>query len=86
MRLVLLGVRVVRVVRRDERDVSAPRQLDELRMEPALIVDPVLLDLDEEVPVAEDGPLSVCGFRGSLLITLSQPLQDLPAPGRPMCR
>ena len=54
VRLVLLGVRVVRVVRRDERQVVASRQLHELRMEPALVVDPVLLDLDEEVPVAQD--------------------------------
>ena len=83
MRLVLLGVRVVRVVRRDERDVLAPRQLNQLGVEPALIVDPVLLDLDEEVPVAQDGPIAVGGLRRALLVALAQALQDLaPEAGR----
>ena len=79
VRLVLLRVRVVRVVRREQRDVLAPRQLDELRMEPRLVVDPVLLDLDVEVPVAQDGPIAVGGLRRSLLVPLRQPLQHLAA-------
>ena len=69
----------MRVVGRDQRQVVAPRQLDELRMEPLLLVDPVLLDLDEEVPVAQDGPILIGGLGCSGLVALAEALEHLPA-------
>ena len=70
VRLVLVGRGVVRVVGRDQRQVVAARQLHQLRMEPLLLADPVLLDLDEEVPVAQDGPILIGGLR---LLRLRRP-------------
>ncbi len=72
----------MRVVRGQERDVLLARQLDELRVEAALVRDPVLLDLDEEVAVAQNGPIAVGGFRRSPLVALRQPLEHLAAEAR----
>ena len=77
MRLVLLRDGVVRVVGGEQRDLQASRQLDQLRMEAPLVRDAVILDLDVEVPVAQDGPIVVGGLLGALLVTLGQSSQDL---------
>ena len=47
-------VRVVAVVRREQRRVDRPGDLHQLRVRPVLIRDPVVLQLDEEVVAPED--------------------------------
>ena len=47
-------------------------------MEPLLLPDPVLLDLDEEVPVTQDGPILIGGLRSCLLVALAETLEHLP--------
>ena len=77
VRVVLLGHRVVGVVGGKKRDVLASCKLDELRVQAPLVRHPVVLDLDVEVPVAQDGPIVVGGLLGALLVTLSEAAQDL---------
>ena len=77
MRLVLLGHGVVRVIGGEQRDLQPPRELDQLRMQSPLVRDPVILDLDVEVPVSQDGPIVVGGLLSALLVTLGQSSQDL---------
>ena len=47
-------------------------------MEPLLLADPVLLDLDEEVPVAQDGPILIGGLGCAGFVALAEALEDLP--------
>ena len=68
MRLVLVRHGVVGVVGRQQRDVHAARQLHQLRVQPALLRHAVVLDLDEEVAVAQDGPIVVGGLTGCPLV------------------
>ena len=39
--------------------------------------DAVVLDLDVEIPLPQDGPIVVGGLLGALLVTLGQSSQDL---------
>ena len=79
MRLVLLRHRVVRVVGGQHRDPGPARQLDQLRVQPRLLGHAVVLDLDEEVVVAQDGPIRIGRLRRRLLVALRQAPQDLAA-------
>ena len=79
VRLVLLRHGVVGVVGGQHRDPHAPRQLDELRVEARLLGHAVVLDLDEEVVLAEDGPILVGRLAGRPLVAIGQALEDLAA-------
>ncbi len=52
--LVVLAVRVVRIVRRQQRGADPSGDLDELRIGGPLLGNAVILQLDEEVVLAED--------------------------------
>ena len=54
VRVVLLAVDVVQVVGDDERQAGLGRQAQQLLVEPALLGDPVVLELEEEAVLAED--------------------------------
>ena len=75
----VLAVRVVAVVRGEQRRVEAPGDLDQLRVGPLLLGEAVVLQLDEEVVAAED-VLEPAGPPLRLrLVARQQRLEDHPA-------
>ncbi len=66
------------VVGGEQRDVHPARQLDELLVQAGLLGDAGVLDLDEVVPVAQDGPIVVGDLHGRLLVALGQALSTSP--------
>jgi hypothetical protein len=79
VRRVVLAVRVVRVVRGEQRRADLASDLDELRIRVPLRRQAVVLELDEQVVLAED-LLQPAGLReGRLLVALEQRLEDVTA-------
>jgi len=83
VRLVVLAVHVVRVVGRDDGGADLLGDLDQLRVGVALGLQPVILQFDEQVVLAEDLLQPPCLLHGALLVALHQCLQDVAtqAPG-----
>ncbi len=93
VRLGLALVDVVEVVRHDERQPGLGRQAEELLVEPALLGQAVVLELEEEPVTAEDvavlagelpGVLPVVGLEGARDLTAEagrQPDEPLAVPG-----
>ena len=77
MRLRVLALRVVQVVRGDDRQAGPTGELDELGQDLALLGQPVILELDEEVPGAEDVPVRRGHLVGLGCLTAEQQLRDL---------
>ena len=78
VRLVILAVHVVRVVGGDERRTDLLGDLDQLRVGVALRRQPVILQLDEQVVLAEDLLQAPCLLQRTLLVALQQRLQHVP--------
>ena len=75
--LVILAMGVVRVVGGDQRGTDLAGDLDELRVRVALRLQPVVLQLDEQVVLAED-LLQPAGLaERALLVALQQRLQHV---------
>ena len=79
VRLVVLAVHVVRVVGGDQRGADLAGDLDELRVRVALGLQPVVLQLDEQVVLAEDLLQPPGLVERALLVALQQRLQHVPA-------
>ncbi len=70
------------VVGGEERDVHPPRELDQLLVEAGLLGDPGVLDLDEVVPIAQDGPIVVGDLHGCLFVAVGQAAKHLSTEAR----
>ena len=77
MGLVLLGVDVVEVVGHDQGQARLGRQAEQLLIEPALLGDPVVLELKEEAVLAEDVAVLAGELAGELPVVCLQGLGDL---------
>ncbi len=72
----VVAVRVVAVVRRQQRRAHVARQLDQLRVDLQLLGEAVVLELDEERVAPEDGLEAVDVRAGQLVVTLQQRLRN----------
>ncbi len=79
VRLVVVSVHVVRVVGGDDGRTDAAGDLDQLRVGVALGLQPVVLQLDEQVVPAEDLLQPAGLLQRALLVTLQQRLQHVAA-------
>ena len=75
MSFCVLAVGVVRVVGRDKRRTDAPRYPDQSGIGPALLDEPVILQLYEEVPPTEH-VLEARASRWPRLVARKQRLED----------
>ena len=82
VRLVLRLVDVVEVVGDDERKPGLGCETQELLVEPALLRDPVVLELEEEPVLAEDVPVLAGELPGQLPVVNLERLGDLAAEAR----
>ena len=79
MRLVLLAVDVVQVVGDDERQADLGREAQQLLVQPALLGDAVVLELEEEAVLAEDVAVLAGELAGELPVVDLERLRDLAA-------
>ena len=79
VRLVVFAVRVVRVVGGEQRRTDLPGDLDQLRVGVVLGGQPVVLQFDEQVVLAEDVLQAAGLLDGALLVALEQRLQHVTA-------
>ncbi len=70
-------VRVVAVIRREQRRVDRPRDLHELRVRPVLVRDAVVLELDEEAVAPEDVLEPARDRERTRVVVLEQRLEHL---------
>src|SRR5438067_813064 len=69
-------VDIVAVVGREQRRVQLPRDIDQPRVRAPLLVEPVVLQLDEEVVPPEDVLQPTGELEGQLLLTVQERLED----------
>ncbi len=79
VRLVLRLVHVVQVVGDDQRQAGLRGEPEELLVEPLLLRDPVVLQLQEEPVLAQDVPVLARELAGQLPVVHLEGLGDLPA-------
>ncbi len=82
MRLGLLAPDVVQVVRHDERKADLGGEPQKLLVEPALLGHPVVLELEEEVALAEDVAVRAGELPGELPVVDLERLGDLAVEAR----